>query len=114
MRTPRVLVAFLCTMLQVCLGTVYAWSFFQTILVRQSGWTFTETAWAFSITIFSLGVAAAWAGQALPRLGPRRLALTGSLMFCGGYIIAALAALRQDLSPRRNPRAGGLRRSPPI
>ena len=91
MRAPRILIAFLCTMLQVCLGTVYAWSFFQTILVRQSGWTFTETAWAFSITIFSLGVAAAWAGQALPRLGPRRLALTGSLMFCGGYIIAAWA-----------------------
>ncbi len=91
MRMPRALIAFFCTLLQVCLGTVYAWSFFQTILVRQSGWTFTQTAWAFSITIFSLGVAAAWAGQALPRLGPRRLALIGSLMFSGGYLIAAWA-----------------------
>ncbi len=91
MRAPRTLIAFLCTLLQLCLGTVYAWSFFQTILVRQSGWTFTQTAWAFSITIFSLGVAAAWAGQALPRLGARCLALTGSLMFSGGYLIAAWA-----------------------
>ena len=98
MRMPRTLIAFFCTMLQVCLGTVYAWSFFQTILVRQSGWTFTQTAWAFSITIFSLGVAAAWAGQALPKMGPRRLAVIGSLLFSGGYIIAA-GALRLDSIP---------------
>ena len=91
MRLPRSLIALLCTTVQVCLGTVYAWSFFQTILVRQVGWTFTQTAWAFSITIFSLGVAAAWAGQALPKYGPRRLALIGSAMFAGGYVIAGWA-----------------------
>ena len=88
---PRFVMALLCTTLQVCLGTVYAWSYFQTLLVRQLGWTFTETAWAFSITIFSLGMAAAWAGAALPKFGPRRLALLGSAMFSGGYLIAGLA-----------------------
>ncbi len=88
---PRLLVALLCSMLQLCLGTVYAWSYFQTLLVRQLGWTFTETAFAFSITIFSLGLSAAWAGAALPRLGARRLALTGSLMFSGGYLIGGVA-----------------------
>ena len=88
---PRFVMALLCTTLQVCLGTVYAWSYFQTLLVRQLGWTFTETAWAFSITIFSLGMSAAWAGAALPKFGPRRLALLGSAMFSGGYLIAGLA-----------------------
>ncbi len=90
-RLPRTVIALFCTTLQVCLGTVYAWSFFQTILVRQSGWTFTQTAWAFSITIFSLGVSAAWAGQALPRHGPRRLALIGSSLFSAGYLLAGWA-----------------------
>ena len=90
-RFPRTVIALFCTTLQVCLGTVYAWSFFQTMLVRQSGWTFTQTAWAFSITIFSLGVSAAWAGQALPRYGPRRLALIGSSMFSAGYLLAGWA-----------------------
>ena len=90
-RLPRTAIALFCTTLQVCLGTVYAWSFFQTMLVRQSGWTFTQTAWAFSITIFSLGVAAAWAGQALPRHGPRRLALIGCSMFSAGYLLAGWA-----------------------
>ena len=94
---PRSVMALLCTTLQVCLGTVYAWSYFQTLLVRQLGWTFTETAWAFSITIFSLGMSAAWAGAALPKMGPRRLALIGSLMFSGGYLIAGLALHLDEL-----------------
>ena len=94
---PRFVMALLCTTLQVCLGTVYAWSYFQTLLVRQLGWTFTETAWAFSITIFSLGMSAAWAGAALPKYGPRRLALLGSLLFSGGYLIAGLALYLDEL-----------------
>ena len=98
MRVPRVVIALLCTTLQLCFGTVYAWSFFQTMLVRQAGWTFSQTAWAFSITIFSLGVSAAWAGQVLPRFGPRKLALIGSVLFSGGYVIAA-AALRLETLP---------------
>ena len=87
-RLPRVAILCLCTTLQVCFGTVYAWSFFQTPLVRQYGWTFTETAWAFSIAIFFIGVSAAWAGQTLPRVGPRSLALSGSILFSGGYVVA--------------------------
>ena len=75
---------------------MYAWSFFQTLLVRQLGWTFTETAWAFSLTILSLGISAAWAGALLPKVGPRRLAVTGSVMFSVGYILASLA-LKWDM-----------------
>lgn len=88
---PRSLMALFCTVLQVCFGTVYAWSFFQTLLVRQLGWTFTETAWAFSLTILSLGTSAAWAGALLPRVGPRRLAVAGSVMFAVGYVLGSVA-----------------------
>ncbi len=98
MRIPRSAIALFCTVLQICFGTVYAWSFFQTMLVRQVGWTHTETAWAFSIAIFSLGVSAAWAGNMLPRLGPRRLAVAGSIMFSSGYLISG-AALHLDSIP---------------
>ena len=98
MRIPRSAIALFCTVLQICFGTVYAWSFFQTILVHQVGWTHTETAWAFSIAIFSLGVSAAWAGNMLPRLGPKRLALAGSIMFSVGYLISG-GALHLDSVP---------------
>ena len=98
MHIPRSAIAVFCTVLQVCFGTVYAWSFFQTILVHQGGWTHTETAWAFSIAIFTLGVSAAWAGNMLSRLGPRFLAVTGSILFSGGYVISG-AALHLDSIP---------------
>ena len=91
MANSRTMAVLYCTVLQVCFGTVYAWSFFQTLLVRQLGWSFTDTALAFSIAIFSLGMSAAGAGALLPRLGPRKLALAGSIMFSGGYLIAGLA-----------------------
>ena len=86
-----------CVTLQICFGTVYAWSFFQTMLVRQLGWTYMETALAFSLAIFFLGVAAAWAGMALPRLGPRKLAVAGSVLFCGGYVIASFALAAEQM-----------------
>ncbi|MDE0705335.1 MAG: OFA family MFS transporter [Rhodospirillaceae bacterium] len=98
MTLPRAMTVLLCTVLQICLGTVYAWSFFQTLLVRQHDWSYTETAIAFSVTIFSLGCSAAWAGAALPRLGPRKLAIIGSLLFSGGYVIGGFA-LQIDYLP---------------
>ena len=62
-RVPnRWLIATMCTVLQLCLGTVYAWSYFQPLLVEQFRWTNTETSWAFSLTICCLGLSAAWGG----------------------------------------------------
>ena len=87
----RRVVLVVCTQLQLCLGTVYAWSFFQSLLVSQLGWSYMQTAYAFSIAIFSLGISAAWAGRALPRFGPRKLAILGSTMFSVGYVLAGLA-----------------------
>ena len=94
---PFIMVA-LCLVLHICFGTVYAWSFFQSLLVRQLGWSNTDSAWAFSVAIFSLGVSAAWAGAMLPRFGPRRLAVIGGVMFAGGYLVASLALHLESLA----------------
>lgn len=91
------MIALNCTILQICFGTVYAWSFYQSLLIKELGWSFTETAWAFSLAIFSLGVSAAWAGAMLPRIGPRKLATLGSILFAGGYLISSLALHIQGL-----------------
>ena len=87
----RWLVLIMGTCLQLCLGTVYAWSYFQQPLVQQFGWTNTQVALTFSLAICSLGIAAAIGGVALPRTGPRLLATAGGLLFGGGYLLAALA-----------------------
>jgi Nitrate/nitrite transporter len=87
----RWLVAIMGTILQLSLGTVYAWSFFQQPVMAVGNWTNSQAAWTFSMAIFFLGLAAAWGGVNLPKYGPRMLALSGGLLFGLGYLIAAYA-----------------------
>ncbi|NDY71525.1 MFS transporter [Desulfobacter hydrogenophilus] len=86
------------TLLQVCLGTVYAWSFFQKPLVSTYGWSNSQVAWTFSTAICCLGLAAAWGGMNLSKSGPRKLAMAGGLIFGAGYLVAALALKIHSLS----------------
>jgi MFS transporter, OFA family, oxalate/formate antiporter len=79
------------TGLQLCLGTVYAWSYFQKPLVETYGWSNSQVSWTFSLAICFLGLSAAWGGLQLSRLGPRRLAVTGGILFGLGHLVAALA-----------------------
>ena len=79
------------TGLQLCLGTVYAWSYFQNPLMQAYGWTNAQVAWVFSLAICCLGLAAAWGGMNLARFGPRRLAMIGAGLFGAGYLVAAAA-----------------------
>jgi MFS transporter, OFA family, oxalate/formate antiporter len=91
LRANRWFIALAGTALQVCLGTVYAWSYFQKPLVEAYGWSNTQVAWTFSLAICCLGLAAAWGGVQLPRLGPRRLAMIGGVLFGVGHLAAAVA-----------------------
>ena len=87
----------MCTVLQLCLGTVYAWSYFQPLVVEQFRWTNTATSWAFSLNICCLGLSAAWGGINLARIGPRKLAVAGGLLFAAGYALAAVALALKSL-----------------
>ena len=71
-RSNRWWIAVMGTLLQLCLGSVYAWSYFQKPLVEGYGWSNTQVAWTFSLAIGFLGLAAAVGGVCLPRYGPRR------------------------------------------
>ncbi len=79
------------TILQLGLGTIYAWSYFQSLLIKWYRWTYIETALAFSLLILTIGVSAAWGGFNLPRLGARRLAVIGSALFGVSFLLGGLA-----------------------
>ncbi|ACM19514.1 membrane protein, major facilitator superfamily [Geotalea daltonii FRC-32] len=87
----RWLIAVICTLLMVNLGTVYAWSFFQKPLSDAYFWSNSQVAWAFSLAICFLGLAAAAGGMLLPKTGPTILALLGGMLFGCGYLLAAQA-----------------------
>lgn len=87
----RWFIAIMGTVLQLCLGTVYAWSFFQKPLVSTYGWNNSQVAWAFCFAICFLGIAAAWGGINLPKFGPKKLAILGGILYGLGYFMAAFA-----------------------
>jgi MFS transporter, OFA family, oxalate/formate antiporter len=91
----RWLIAAMGTVLMLCLGTVYAWSFFQSLLVKDFkdvfGWSNMQVAWIFSLAILFLGLTAAVGGVQLPRRNPRVMAMAGGFLFAAGYAIAAFA-----------------------
>lgn len=95
--TNRWLIAIMGTLLQVVLGTVYAWSFFQKPIVNTFGWTNVQTMWIFSLAILFLGIAAAWGGIKLARFGSRKLAMLGAILYGLGYLISALAMYFESL-----------------
>jgi len=87
----RWFIASMGTLLQVVLGTVYAWSFFQNPIITEHGWSNVETMWIFSSAILFLGLSAAIGGMMLPKFGPRRLASLGALLYSIGYLVGAYA-----------------------
>jgi OFA family oxalate/formate antiporter-like MFS transporter len=93
----RWLVAGMGTLLQVCLGTVYAWSFFQNPIRAEFGWNNAQVMWIFSLAICCLGLAAAWGGINLAKIGPTKLAMAGGALYGLGYLLAALAMQQRSL-----------------
>ncbi|MDO5608163.1 MAG: OFA family MFS transporter [Capnocytophaga sp.] len=79
------------TLIHTVLGTVYAWSYFQTPIMQLTDWNNTQTTMAFSLAIFSLGLTASWAGRRINVYSPQRLTIIGGLLFGIGYLIASYA-----------------------
>lgn len=84
-------ITFIGILVHLFLGTVYAWSYFQTPIVEFTGWNHTQVTWAFSLSIFMLGIAASWGGIKLPKYGPRKLATVGGILYGLSYLLAGIA-----------------------
>src|SRR5213075_445256 len=82
------------TVTMVCLGTVYSWSLFTQPLIASFGWSNTTTTWAFSLSIFFLGVGAIVGGRWQDRSGPRPVIVTGAVLWGVGNVLAGLGTAR--------------------
>jgi len=77
--------------MQLCLGTVYAWSIFKKPLMSAHGWSETQTQTTFMIASFMFAVAVAFGGMLVDRRSPRLVGILGGALFGGGLVLAALA-----------------------
>jgi len=84
--------------IHLCIGSVYAWSIFNLPLTRIFGvvapssadWSLQDVTWIFSVAIVALGLAAAFAGRWLEKVGPRMVGVVAALCWGGGFLIGAL------------------------
>lgn len=80
-------------LIQVCLGSIYAWSFFQTALGEASGvyhWPTILTQLPFAAGLASFAFFMVFAGRWQDRVGPRKVATVGGVLLGAGYILAWL------------------------
>ena len=84
----RWLIAVAGIVMQVALGSVYAWSVFRIPLSRAYGWSVPQVTLTFEVAILMLGFAAFAGGLWMKRAGPRRMAVIGGLGYGLGVILA--------------------------
>ncbi|ABK19398.1 L-lactate MFS transporter [Syntrophobacter fumaroxidans] len=77
--------------MQLCLGTVYAWSVFKKPIMTAHGWGETATQVTFMICIGVIGLAAAFGGTLVDKKGPRYVGTVGGILFGIGTLLAGLA-----------------------
>ncbi len=76
---------------QVILGTVYAFSvFISPLRMEFPSWSATTTQWVFSFALASFAFSMIPAGKLQDRIGPRKVASLGGLMLGSSFLLGAL------------------------
>jgi len=91
LESKRWWIAVAAVIMQLCLGTVYAWSVFKKPLMTAHGWGETATQVTFMICIGVIGCSAAFGGALVDKKGPRFVATIGGILFGIGTLLAGLA-----------------------
>jgi OFA family oxalate/formate antiporter-like MFS transporter len=90
--TNRWLIAAAGVVMQIALGAVYAWSVFTKPLIAAFGWSNPQVTATFSITIFTLGVAAFFGGLWMNRVGPRTVGIAAGVLYGLGVFLASFSS----------------------
>ncbi|NDW05810.1 L-lactate MFS transporter [Jiella pacifica] len=95
----------------LCIGEVYAFSVFNkplsllhatvgadgTKVPGADDWSIASLGWIFSIAILFLGLAAAFGGTWVEKVGPRKTMAAAAALFGGGFLVASLGVAWHQL-----------------
>jgi OFA family oxalate/formate antiporter-like MFS transporter len=79
--------------IHLSIGSVYAWSVFVLPVAKEFGISAQDAQWAFSIAICFLGLATAFLGKHIEKIGPRKSAFLCCLCFGTGLIGSGIAVM---------------------
>ena len=76
-------------LIQFNLGAIYAWSVF-TPTLKAVGWSKLDTQFVFSLGLASFAVVMVFAGRAMAKYGPQKMAVAGGITLGAGYLLAGI------------------------
>jgi len=76
--------------INMCIGSAYAWSVFQNPLIAQFGWSTTDTSLAFTISLSLVPFAMIGAGRLQDKYGPKYVTFFGGLIFGIGIFLTSM------------------------
>lgn len=82
----RWLVLISSVVINLCIGSAYAWSVFQKPLIDLFSWSTADTSLAFTIALAIVPIAMILAGRAQDRIGPKKVIFVGGILFGAGII----------------------------
>jgi OFA family oxalate/formate antiporter-like MFS transporter len=93
----RWIIAIAAFLMQIALGSVYAWSVFLNPVIKLYGVPKAQANLTFSIVLLALGITAGFGGYFNNRFGPRVVATAGGILYGLGVILAGLTASTHNL-----------------
>ncbi|MDP6627193.1 MAG: OFA family MFS transporter [Methanopyri archaeon] len=75
--------------IQLCLGVIYAWSPIKSLLTTGFGWSHQDASLPFSVGLATFAVVMVLAGRWQDKVGPRKVATAGGILYGLGYILAS-------------------------
>lgn len=82
----RWLILFSSLLINVCIGSAYAWSVFQRPLISMFKWSTSEASLAFTLSLSLVPLAMIVAGKIQDQKGPKFVIFTGGLIFSLGIV----------------------------
>ena len=87
----RWLIAISGVLMQLCLGTIYAWSIFKIPIMTTHGWSETQTQAPFMVYGAVFAIAVAVGGALVDRVEPRIIGMLGGFLFAAGIFLGGVA-----------------------
>jgi len=76
-------------LMNLALGSLYAWSVFVLPLEKEYGWTRAQTSWVFTIAVVCFALSFVVAGRIQDLKGPRVCAMLGGVFLSAGFVLAS-------------------------
>jgi MFS transporter, OFA family, oxalate/formate antiporter len=76
-------------LINMCIGSAYAWSVFQNPLISLFGWSTTQTSLAFTISLALVPISMIFAGRLQDLYGPKYVTLAGGCVFGLGIFLTS-------------------------